>query len=201
MSVVRENLFWAFGYNIVLIPVAMGLLAPLGVTISPALAAGAMAMSSVAVVTNSLRLRRVDVRADARRTEVRRGGVVGALWSGRYLIGVAAASLLVAGSVMAADRAIDANATPLAVTARDIRFEPADVRVRAGEFAVLTFTNADPVFHDWEVEGLANVDVPARPGQTAKLRFLVDEPGTYEIVCTVPGHAEAGMTGTLVVEP
>ena len=201
MSVVRENLFWAFGYNIVLIPVAMGLLAPLGVTIGPALAAGAMAMSSVAVVTNSLRLRRVDVRAEARRTEVRRGGVVGALWRGRYLIGVAAASLLVAGSVMAADRALDANATPLAVTARDVRFEPADVRVTAGQFAVLTFTNADPVFHDWEVEGLANVDVPARPGQTAKLRFLVDEPGTYEIVCTVPGHAEAGMTGTLVVEP
>jgi Cu+-exporting ATPase len=201
ISVVRENLLWAFGYNILLIPVAMGALAPLGITISPALAAGAMALSSVAVVTNSLRLRRLDVRAERHEPEMRRGGVIGAVWRGRYLIGIAAASLLVAGSVMAADRAIDANATQLAVTARDVRFEPAEVHTTAGRFAVLTFTNADPVFHDWEVEGLANVDVPARPGQTAELRFLVSQPGTYEIVCTVPGHAEAGMTGTLVVEP
>jgi len=200
MSTVRENLLWAFGYNILLIPVAMGALAPLGVTIGPALAAGAMAMSSVAVVTNSLHLRNVDLRGEGRR-EVTRGGVVGALRRGRYLIGVAAASLLVAGSVMAADRAIDAGATSLAVTAKDVRFTPADVHIKADEFAVLTFSNADPVFHDWSVEGLANVDVPARPGQTAKLRFRVDEPGTYRIICTVPGHAEAGMTGTLVVEP
>jgi Cu+-exporting ATPase len=71
----------------------------------------------------------------------------------------------------------------------------------ADRFAVLTFTNADPVFHDWSVEGLANVDVPARPGQTATLRFRIDQPGTYRIICTVPGHAAAGMTGTLVVEP
>jgi len=73
--------------------------------------------------------------------------------------------------------------------------------VTADRFAVLTFTNADPVFHDWTVEGLANVDVPARPGQTTTLRFRIDQPGTYRIVCTVPGHAAAGMTGTLVVEP
>jgi Cu+-exporting ATPase len=200
MSVVRENLLWAFGYNVLLIPVAMGILAPAGVTIGPALAAGAMAMSSVAVVTNSLHLRNVNLRGEDRQATTR-GGVMGALRRGRYLIGVAAASLLVAGTVMAADRAIDAGATPLAVTAKDVRFQPADVRVKADEFAVITFTNADPVFHDWSVEGLENVDVPARPGQTAKLRFRVEEPGTYRIICTVPGHSEAGMTGTLVVEP
>ena len=65
MSVVRENLLWAFGYNLLLIPVAMGVLVPLGVTLGPALAAGAMAMSSVAVVTNSLRLRGLDAPARA----------------------------------------------------------------------------------------------------------------------------------------
>jgi P-type Cu+ transporter len=60
MRVVRENLAWAFGYNVVLIPVAMGLLFPIaGILLNPGLAAAAMAMSSVSVVVNSLRLRRV----------------------------------------------------------------------------------------------------------------------------------------------
>jgi P-type Cu+ transporter len=58
IRVVRQNLVWAFGYNIVLIPVAMGALYPaFGITIDPAIAAAAMALSSVSVVTNSLRLR------------------------------------------------------------------------------------------------------------------------------------------------
>jgi Cu+-exporting ATPase len=200
MSVVRENLVWAFGYNVLLIPVAMGVLVPFGVVLGPALAAGAMALSSVAVVTNSLRLRAFDTRSTSRRAPAR-GGVIGALWRARYLIGVAAASLLVAGSVMAADRALDATATTASVTARDVRFQPGEVHVQAGRFAVLTFTNEDAVFHDWSVQGVENVDVPARPGQTAKLRFLIQEPGTYQVICTVPGHAEAGMTGTLVVGP
>ncbi|CAM3441377.1 heavy metal translocating P-type ATPase [Paracoccus nototheniae] len=59
MRNIRQNLFWAFAYNIALIPVAMGLLVPFGgPQLSPMLGAGAMALSSVFVVGNALRLRR-----------------------------------------------------------------------------------------------------------------------------------------------
>jgi Cu+-exporting ATPase len=59
MRIIRQNLGWAFGYNLILIPVAAGAIFPLtGWLLSPALAAAAMALSSVSVVTNSLRLRR-----------------------------------------------------------------------------------------------------------------------------------------------
>ena len=63
MRNIRQNLFWAFAYNVILIPVAMGVLYPFtGMLLDPIIAAAAMALSSVTVVSNALRLRRFDAR-------------------------------------------------------------------------------------------------------------------------------------------
>lgn len=62
MRTIKMNLFWAFGYNVVLIPVAMGALYPFfGILMSPIFASAAMAMSSISVVSNSLLLRKFKI--------------------------------------------------------------------------------------------------------------------------------------------
>jgi Cu+-exporting ATPase len=64
MRVIRQNLFWAFFYNVLGIPLAAGVLYPAyGVLLSPVFASAAMALSSVSVVGNSLRLRALAPRA------------------------------------------------------------------------------------------------------------------------------------------
>ena len=58
MAILHQNLYWAFGYNVIAIPIAMGALyLPFGILLSPIIASIAMAMSSVSVVSNSLRLK------------------------------------------------------------------------------------------------------------------------------------------------
>lgn len=56
---IKQNLFWAFFYNILMIPIAIGILAPLGITINPMIASIAMVISSFTVIINALRLKKI----------------------------------------------------------------------------------------------------------------------------------------------
>ena len=200
LAVIRQNLFWAFAYNILLIPVAMGLLFPLfGILLDTKMAAAAMALSSVSVVSNSLRLRRFRVPADPR--AIAHPPLTERVAEWGYLAVIAMVMLAIVAGWSSYWRHIDATAQPVEIIASRVGFDPPVIHARAGTWVRVSYTNLDPIFHDWEIEEIKDAHINVRPGQTATALFFVGEPGEYEYLCTVPGHIEAGMVGRLIVAP
>jgi plastocyanin len=85
-----------------------------------------------------------------------------------------------------------------------MRFEPAQLTVRAGQPVQLTFENAGATIHDFTLtndQGVAQkVQAVAQGKTTSVATFTIERPGTYTFVCEQPGHAPAGMRGTIVVQ-
>jgi nitrite reductase (NO-forming) len=121
----------------------------------------------------------------------------------------------------------DVPMTEITIVGKDIYFEPDTLEVPAGGMVRLTFTNEGIMEHDWEVPDLqvsdmTVIDAPgsmtarmeerlaeaqadgfpyagAGAGERMIIEFTPDTPGTYDFLCVVPGHKEAGMVGTLTV--
>ena len=83
-----------------------------------------------------------------------------------------------------------------------LRFEPATITVKSGTPVRLTLSNDGALEHNWVVDSLEGrrVEVDAKPKTSATGEFTPAAPGTYEFYCSIPGHREAGMKGTLVVQ-
>lgn len=102
------------------------------------------------------------------------------------------------------------------VTAQDtFVYEPAALTVKAGSQVTVNFTNSGVLQHNWllispgvsaadasDADALAGATTgEIGSGETKSVTFTAPPAGTYQYVCTVAGHAEAGMLGTLTVEP
>jgi len=166
VTTIKQGLFWAFAYNVVLIPVAMGLLYPFfHVLLSPVLAAAAMAMSSVSVVTNALRLRGFRRPNSAAAIlhpplgqRVRQYGYLAGIALVAIAVGIAALVFAQNGgagmggmhtgstaSVKAAGRTVTVDATD------QLRFTPSAMTVRAGETVAFRVTNTGKAIHEFVI--------------------------------------------------
>ena len=90
------------------------------------------------------------------------------------------------------------DARRIEVTATSFEFDPDEIRVEAGENVAIVLSSED-LLHDFTIDEL-DAHVAADRGETKEGGFTTDEPGRYTYYCTVAGHREAGMEGTLVVE-
>jgi len=92
-------------------------------------------------------------------------------------------------------------AQEVSVVATEMAFRPATIEVTAGQPVKLTLKNDGVAPHNWQAElGREKILVIAQPRQSASTSFTPQSPGTYRVLCTIPGHAEAGMVGTLIVK-
>jgi len=87
-----------------------------------------------------------------------------------------------------------------ALAAMPNRFDRAQLRARVGETVALRIENRDEAAHRFEIDELhVHVSLPA--GTSSLALFRPSTPGSYTFYCSIPGHREAGMVGTLIVVP
>jgi uncharacterized cupredoxin-like copper-binding protein len=103
--------------------------------------------------------------------------------------------------------------TDIEAVATDYDFDPDSWTVPSGETVTLTLANEGEELHEWVIieqgttlertddftEDMVVWEIEAEPGTSESGEFTGPSPGTYQIVCAIPGHIEAGMEGTLEV--
>ncbi len=92
------------------------------------------------------------------------------------------------------------GAQSVTVTGTDFKFDPNTINATPGQTINLTFVNKGQSRHTFVLKD-ANVNIGADPGQTQTTSFKAPAAaGTYQFICDVPGHADQGMTGQLIVK-
>ena len=102
------------------------------------------------------------------------------------------------GGPASADTASTSGPAEISVTASEFAFAPSQLRLAGPGELTVTLDNTGVVEHDLVIEGIDGRAL-AKAGETASGIFQLDRPGTYTYYCSIPGHRDAGMEGTLAV--
>ena len=115
--------------------------------------------------------------------------------------GGGAAAMTTTPASVAATRPDGAQQITLTV-GNNMSFDPSTITLHAGQPVELLLHNDGFLPHDFTLtDGVSQpVKITAAGGQTSSATFSVDSPGTYSFVCSMPGHAAAGMRGTIVAQ-
>lgn len=121
-------------------------------------------------------------------------------------VAVVAIVLLVAFALGARITGRGASNDQPTIALEDMRFTPNRIDARVGVPLSVRLVNKGTVRHDLNFEalhmpGLAGVESILEVGETRTITLTFDQPGTHTFVCTLPGHAAAGMTGAAFVSP
>jgi plastocyanin len=92
------------------------------------------------------------------------------------------------------------GAQEVTVTGVDFKFEPNTISVTAGEPFDVVFQNEGTQPHTFTLQGGTSFELKADPGGSDSGSLAALKPGTYDFVCSVPGHAQLGMTGAITVK-
>lgn len=107
---------------------------------------------------------------------------------------------LLNGLVNGGETAVSSQNNTLIYTTKAMRFGQTELRIKAGQEITLQLENYDMYPHSFDIDELGlHVEMPANDRVTTQ--FTAPKPGTYPIYCAVPGHRQAGMMATLIVEP
>jgi len=92
------------------------------------------------------------------------------------------------------------GARHIRVAADEFSFDPSEIRIRAGERVNVTLDNRGDAVHTLTISK-HDFELRADSAERAEASLQLDTPGRYPLTCDIPGHAEAGMRGTLIVQP
>ncbi|EKD65360.1 MAG: hypothetical protein ACD_50C00112G0004 [uncultured bacterium] len=102
-------------------------------------------------------------------------------------------------TIESTDSEAQANLKEFTIESRGLSFTPDEIRVNVGDTVRIKYKNTVGT-HDFTIEELGVQSSLIDAGEEATVQFVADKAGAYEFFCSVPGHREAGMKGTLVVE-
>ncbi|MBI3746515.1 MAG: cupredoxin domain-containing protein [Chloroflexi bacterium] len=125
----------------------------------------------------------------------------------KRVIGLALVGLIATVAVVAESRSSHAGVGGTStIVLEEMRFTPNRIDAKVGVPLTLQLTNKGTERHDLNFEalhmsGLGAVESILEPGQTRSITLTFDQPGTHTFICTLPGHAAAGMTGAAYVTP